>query len=125
MDYNKLIEQLRTTQSRSKRALLDSAADAIETLLQEAERNLEGMNALKAHLYDVELVELPKIKAERDAVMGFVKRYCECDQCKHGYTHPDCKDDCDCVYCTSETCVCRRCRDLDKWEWKGLERECK
>lgn len=30
--YTKLIERLRATQSRSKRALLDEAADAIEKL---------------------------------------------------------------------------------------------
>ena len=96
MDYNKLIEQLRTTESRSKRATLDSAAAAIETLME-----------------------------ERDTAMGFIKRYCECEQCIHAQTpHPDCRDDCDCEYCTSKTCVCCQCRDMDKWEWKGLEREC-
>lgn len=37
MDYNKLIEQLRSTESRSKRELLDAAADAIDGLLTELE----------------------------------------------------------------------------------------
>ena len=91
MDYNKLIEQLRSTESRSKREMLDDAAAAIETLM-----------------------------AERD----IMKRYLDCEQCIHGQTpHPDCRDGCDCEYCTSKTCVCCQCRDMDKWEWIGFQRE--
>lgn len=93
MDYNKLIEQLRSTVSRSKRELLDNAADAIGTLM-----------------------------VERDAALGFIKSYCGCEQCIHGQMpHPDCEDGCDCEYCTSKTCVCCQCRDMDKWEWCGLQ----
>ena len=95
MDYNKLIEQLRSTESRSKRAMLNAAAAAIETLM-----------------------------AERDDVLDFIKYYFMCEKCIHGQTpHPDCRDDSDCGYCTSKTCVCCQCRDMDKWEWCGARKE--
>ena len=37
MDYHKLIEQLRTTESRSKREMLDAAADTIEAAVADIE----------------------------------------------------------------------------------------
>ena len=40
-----------------------------------------------------------------------------CDICKHNGADTDCC--CDCDDCYSEKCVCRDCRDCDKWEWRG------
>lgn len=96
MDYNKLIEQLRSTESRSKRKMLDDAAAAIETLLM-----------------------------ERDAAIADIKHRDGCEVCKHVKSNdPFCMVyDCDCEFCTSELCVCRHCRDEDKWEWRGPQRE--
>lgn len=40
-----------------------------------------------------------------------------CDICKHKDAESDCC--CDCDDCYSEKCICRDCRDFDKWEWRG------
>lgn len=45
MDYNQLIEQLRSTESRSKRAMLDDAAAAIETLMAERDAAVADLKA--------------------------------------------------------------------------------
>ena len=50
-DYTELINKLRSTKSESKRAMLDSAADAIEELL--FERNKEVQIERRVHIEDL------------------------------------------------------------------------
>ena len=44
-----------------------------------------------------------------------------CDVCVSGKEHGgECKKaDYDCLSCKSETCMCRDCRDEDRWQWRG------
>ena len=51
MNYTELINRLRSTKSESKRAMLDSAADAIEELL--FERNKEVQIERRVHIEDL------------------------------------------------------------------------
>ena len=51
MNYTELINKLRSTKSESKRAMLDSAADAIEELL--FERNKEVQIERRVHIEDL------------------------------------------------------------------------
>lgn len=46
-----------------------------------------------------------------------------CDICKHSRDGvEDCpRYDWDCSVCQSNKCVCRTCRDEDKWEWRGVK----
>lgn len=93
MDYNKLIEQLRSTVSRSKRELLDNAAAAIETLM-----------------------------AELEALKEDVKCSSLCDSCKHNNCIPKCNLDCIACPHAGE-CPCVNCFDESCWEWRGQHRE--
>jgi hypothetical protein len=52
-----------------------------------------------------------------DAAVADLKHMDNCDICKHGQTAPD-GCDCECDECTLP-CVCRDCRNEDKWQWRG------
>ena len=96
--YDDLIKQLRETPSRSKRELLDKAADAIEELEQK-------FNSL--------LADTKQLADDMD----------ECRICAHDATAVLCVAwHLDCRTCTSD-CVCKDCDRGEKWEWRGRKKE--
>lgn len=91
--YKELVKQLRSTESRSKRKMLDDAAAAIEGLM-----------------------------AELEALKEDVKCSCLCDSCKHNNCFPDCNCDCMACLHVGE-CPCMNYDENNCWEWRGLQKE--
>lgn len=78
---------------------------------------------------------IKKVTAERDALLSDLKSICTnpsqepCELCKHCGTMPD-----DCMFmdcgelleacrnCTTP-CICGQCRNGDRWEWRGVQKE--
>lgn len=96
--YDDLIKQLRETPSRSKRELLDKAAQVIEEL----ERKF---NALMA--------DMSRVLKDEDW----------CAICAHGQTPALCEtEDVSCFACPAD-CICKDCNGDSHWEWRGQMRE--
>ena len=98
--YDDLIRRLRETESRSKRTLLDEAAQAIAELEQK-------FNAL--------MEDTKKVIDDADS----------CDICAHVSTAKSCgiADISDCYLCLDEECVCKNCNGCDNWKWRGQMKE--
>ena len=94
---NDLIKRLRETPSRSKRGLLDKAADAIEMLEQK-------LNAIMEDFHKVSIGDW-------------------CSICAHGQTPALCEtEDISCFACSAD-CICKDCDGSDNWKWRGLLKE--
>jgi hypothetical protein len=61
--------------------------------------------------------QLAESRRREKAAVADLKHMDNCDICKHGQTAPD-GCDCECDECTLP-CVCRDCRNEDKWQWRG------
>lgn len=130
--YTEIIKNLRSVQSRSKSQSLNGAIDKLEALQQKLneEHQLDTEVYLSEQLRQLRIErdmlarKLKEVEAERDAAVAYIKNCDDCEMCKHANSDPNCWDYVfDCEYCTSEICVCRHCRDMDKWEWRGLRNE--
>ena len=81
MDYNELIERLRTESLDSRKAVLSimdlcmDAADAIETMTAELDATIAGQETLQK--------ELERVKAERDAAVEDLRKHCSCGVCAY------------------------------------------
>ena len=63
------------------------------------------------------------IRSEREILklaMNDIKHMDNCTICQHHDSDPDC--DCECDKCTSETCVCVKCHNEDRWRWQHADR---
>ena len=131
--YTEIIKNLRSVQSRSKSGLLNEAADALEALQQEINQQEQQPDmevSLSEQLRQMRIErdmlgrKLKEVEAERDAAVAYIKHGDACESCKFGNSDLNCLDYVfDCDRCTSEICVCRHCRDMDKWEWRGPQKE--
>ncbi len=89
------------------------AGEIIESLLARLDAAIAGQETLQKALAESQ-------RRERAAV-GDILCSDRCDVCKFQKDGVDeCeKNDFDCENCQSEKCVCRTCRDEDKWQWRG------
>lgn len=103
-----------------------SAADLIEKLQVEV-NEWQERHRQAAINWQQENKECVKLQAqlaesqrrERAAVEDI---FCadRCDVCRHTASGTECEEnDFDCLICQSETCICKTCRDEDKWQWRG------
>jgi hypothetical protein len=107
------------------------AADLIETLTARAERAEAGNKKLRQEIDITDAANtalegaLKQAEAERDAAIADMRPKYNCDICK--YTREGVEDcvtyDGDCAVCKSKKCVCRNCRNENKWEWRGARKE--
>ena len=124
--YREIIKQLRATASRSKRKLLNDAADAIENLLRSNEamqdvvkRQSDFNDRLVAEVLRKD-EEIDRLTAESDALLRDLKDAdIDCEFCGH---RPAVPDDCpaDCAECQKRECTCCSCIDNRNWEWRGI-----
>ena len=54
-----------------------------------------------------------------DAAIEDIRLDDKCKVCAHGQNDIE-GCDVECLDCKSEICVCRTCRDCDKWQWRGV-----
>ena len=66
-------------------------------------------------------VELTRVTAERDAAVADLHHNDACTVCV-GSSVPVIGCDCECDTCKLD-CRCRECRDENKWQWRGADRE--
>ena len=104
-------------------------AEQIMRALRSCARNCDGSHScwhsaiLKdaAALIESLTAQLAESRRREKAAVADLKHMDNCDICKHGQTAPD-ECDCECDGCTLP-CVCRDCRNEDKWEWRGPSEE--
>lgn len=101
------------------------AADLIESLTAELEEAKLTHRTEKCEAADYDCVELGRlrkelaqVKRERDDVARWE------DDCPHCQHRDDAPVDCDleCLRCENP-CICHKCRDGDKFEWRGVQKE--
>lgn len=97
-------------------AILKDAAALIESL-QADNAELRKANSEYQDAQHPLFMALCDAQRRADAAVADLKHMDNCDICKHGQTAPD-GCDCECDECTLP-CVCRDCRNEDKWEWRG------
>lgn len=132
MDYEKLVQALRSRAPLVDNALLDQAADAIENLLRAVQAHSDLGNRMSNLNFGlVELVlqadaavgaaeEKLKLQAARFKEAVTTRDPCEIcvgftgegDRCVKGCD----SEDFDCSICKDSTCRCKNCREMDKWE---------
>lgn len=92
-DYTELIHRLRSTKSRSKRKLIDEAAEAIEQLANENEEVRDAANDMleeMGELYE-DIRKRDDAAATIEMMLSDIQVYGGCDACKwdcFGCTHP-------------------------------------
>lgn len=68
------------------------------------------------------LREIPRLRAERDALLEAARDGATCDNCLHAAEVAKCDEDAGpCTDCMRD-CYCKDCRDHSKWEfgvWEG------
>lgn len=115
--YAKLADHLRMyavanckADTNGKRSVCEvKAANALDRTLKHLTFWIERYKKLQT--------ELAASRRRESAAVADLKHMDNCDICKHGQTAPD-GCDCECDECTLP-CVCRDCRNEDKWEWRG------
>ena len=133
MDYEKLIERLRTDSLYADKASLEimdlcmEAATAIETLRDENEQlRAELAQAHEsldfARTKDAEIIrlgaDLARVTAERDAAVD--ELHGKCSVCSH-YTPYH--NDGPCASCKFEVACFVPEKATDKWEWRGIKED--
>lgn len=70
--------------------------------------------------YMILKAENERLKARLDMAVSDIMCADHCDVCLHKDSGTSCERvDFDCAKCDYPVCVCRCCRDEDKWEWRG------
>jgi hypothetical protein len=70
--------------------------------------------------YMILKAENEQLKARLDMAISDIMCGDYCDVCLHKDSGTSCERvDFDCAECDDPVCVCRCCRDEDKWEWRG------
>ena len=133
MEYEKLVQALRSRAPLVDNALLDQAADAIENLQRAVQAHSElgnRMSNLNFGLVDLVLQADAAVSAAEEKLKLQAARFKEavttrnpCDICVG--VHPPESDRCSkgcgsddwkCSICADPTCRCKDCREMDKWE---------
>jgi hypothetical protein len=132
MNYEELIEKLRSRQPLTDNRLLDEAADAIENLQRAVKAHSDLGNRMSNLILG--LVELvlqanaavlaadEKMRSMTETFKKSVTQLDPCLICVGCQPNPPCeKADCDCMICEQTDCRCKECRDMDKWELQWPE----
>ena len=75
MDYNELIERLRSNHDCSMACDALEAAAVIEVLTEDLDATIAGQETLQK--------ELERVKAERDAAVEDLRKHCSCGVCAY------------------------------------------
>ena len=100
---------------------MSGVIDLIDELMSEAERLTAELQQRENDQINAEMnlehqsAEIDRLTAERDAAVKDLKHNDNCDICAHGQTDLDCYFECE----GCNECACGKCRDDDKWEWRG------
>lgn len=135
MNYEELIEKLRSRQPLVDNRLLDEAADAIENLQRAVKAHSDlgnRMSNLNFGLIELVLQADAAVSAAEEEKKAMQEKFkqavTELDPCLIcvGYRDmlidTECNaSDCDCMNCQSKNCRCKECRDMDKWELRWPE----
>ncbi|MGN0663949.1 MAG: hypothetical protein ACI4L5_02630 [Negativibacillus sp.] len=133
--YTEIIKNLRSVQSRSKRGLLNEAADALEALQQELneEQQPDMEVSLSEQLRQMRIERdmlartLKEVEAERDAVEIDMKKLVEsgyyCKFCAESTNQSLCEaNQFFCYKCCAINCVCKGCLGGSEFRWRGRKK---
>ena len=101
------------------------AADLIESLTAELEEAKLTHRTEHCDAADYDCVELGRLRKELEQVKkerdNVARREDDCPHCAHRDEAPT---DCDlkCLRCENP-CICYKCRDGDKFEWRGVQKD--
>lgn len=117
--YTEIIKNLRSVQSRSKRGLLNEAADALEALSEQLRQMRIERDMLARKLKEVE--------EERDAAEINMKKLVDsgyyCEFCVERMNQSLCEaNQFSCYKCGAINCVCKGCRGGSKFRWIGQKK---
>ena len=104
---------------------MPSMVNCRERLTRDTKAYIEQLEKARDELaeqLDMARVDLEQIKRGLEALLEDLRAadYYECSHCRH-YIHDMSKCtpcDCNCAECT-EACVCKECKENDRWEWRG------
>lgn len=105
-------DSLRADLIKSLQAQLITTKSDLDRANGKIQGMTEGVGLLKAQLAE----------AQRKTDMAISDTTCAdfCDICLHKDSGTSCERvDFDCAECDDPVCVCRCCRNEDKWEWRG------
>ena len=123
MNADEIVRALRNCKAYKTKSDLQTtmlmAADCIEALqaqLAEMRKDCDITDAANAALHGA----LEEAKRKTDMAVADIKCADHCDVCMHKDSGTSCERvDFDCAECDDPVCICRCCRNNDKWEWRG------